>query len=269
MTARRSLVKNNIRAARQRWGNELSQESLAALRALCDEFPFSVAIGDLLFLENGWYVTHAGLVRVARRKRCCGIQVLPTTGFCDASSSRWAFKATVYTSPRCKGFVGYGDADPSNVSPLVRGAEMRVAETRAVNRALRKAYGIGICSVEELGTFSRPLPPAAQERRDTQPKGPENDSDHHPLRDRLCLLIRRHHLDPSLVKAYAGDYCDVPELRQASREQIATFIKHLAEYAQNDREGLLCQLNSYAPKPSTPAVRDSDPAEPEKAIGAA
>ena len=32
------------------------------------------------------------------------------------------------------------------------GAEMRVAETRAVNRAMRKAHGIGICSVEELGS---------------------------------------------------------------------------------------------------------------------
>ena len=31
---------------------------------------------------------------------------------------------------------------------------MRVAETRAVNRALRKAYGIGICSVEEIGSFA-------------------------------------------------------------------------------------------------------------------
>ena len=49
-----------------------------------------------------------------------------------------------------RGFVGFGDADPSNVSLCVRGAEMRVAETRAVNRALRKAYGIGLCSVEEL-----------------------------------------------------------------------------------------------------------------------
>ncbi|MGB9234169.1 MAG: hypothetical protein WCC04_07120, partial [Terriglobales bacterium] len=55
------------------------------------------------------------------------------------------------------GFVGYGDADPSNVSPLVRGAEMRVAETRAVNRALRKAYGIGICSVEEIGSVPTPV----------------------------------------------------------------------------------------------------------------
>ena len=48
-------------------------------------------------------------------------------------------------APSSRGFVGYGDADPSNTSPLVRGAEMRVAETRAVNRALRKAYGIGLC----------------------------------------------------------------------------------------------------------------------------
>jgi hypothetical protein len=31
---------------------------------------------------------------------------------------------------------------------------MRIAETRAVNRALRKAYGIGLCSVEELGSLS-------------------------------------------------------------------------------------------------------------------
>ena len=66
-------------------------------------------------------------------------------------------KATVYKTTRSKGFVGYGDADPSNVSALVRGAEMRVAETRAVNRALRKAYGIGLCSVDEIG--SHPEPP--------------------------------------------------------------------------------------------------------------
>jgi hypothetical protein len=48
--------------------------------------------------------------------------------------------------------VRYGDADPSNTSSVVRGAEMRVAETRAVNRAMRKADGIGLCSVEELGS---------------------------------------------------------------------------------------------------------------------
>ena len=104
---------------------------------------------------RNWYVTHAGLLRVARRSHCSGIHVQPSSEFSDAASGRWVFKATVYKSPRSRGFVGYGDADPSNVSSLVHGAEMRVAETRAVNRALRKAYGIGLCSVEELGWSPR------------------------------------------------------------------------------------------------------------------
>ena len=69
----------------------------------------------------------------------------------------------MYKSRASPGFAGYGDADPSNVSSLVHGAEMRVAETRAVNRALRKAYGIGICSVEEIGSLpNRCSPPASR-----------------------------------------------------------------------------------------------------------
>src|SRR5207244_3456051 len=88
--------------------------------------------------------------------RCSGIRVRPVTEFCDPANSRYAFQATVFRSRECKGFMGYGDADPSNCSALVRGAEMRVAETRAVNRALRKAYGIGICSVEEIGSLTSP-----------------------------------------------------------------------------------------------------------------
>ncbi len=264
------LITNNVRAAKRRWRNQLSQASLALLRSVSKEFGFSVANGDLLFLDNSWYVTHAGLVRLARRNRCFGIETRPAAQFCEPATSRWTFKAIVYRSRTCRGFVGYGDADPSNVSARVRGAEMRVAETRAVNRALRKAYGIGICSVEELGSFSGPLPPAASKAG--APKT-SNGNGQHPLRDRLCLLIRQHRLDPVLIKTYAADFCEVAELRQASREQVASFIKHLAEYAAQDREGLLCQLNSYAPRPVAAAVvettNDIPQAEQEKAAGAA
>ena len=35
--------------------------------------------------------------------------------------------------------------------PVVHGAEMRVAETRAVNRALRKAYGMILVFFQNLG----------------------------------------------------------------------------------------------------------------------
>jgi hypothetical protein len=258
----------NARLAKTIWP-ALSRAALQKLRALSEENPLSLAAGDITYLDKGWYVTHTGLLRLARRNRCAGIDVRPLNKFCNPAASRWAFKATVYKSPKCKGFVGYGDADPSNVSPQVRGAEMRMAETRAVSRALRKAYGIGICSVEELGSFSDPLPPAAGQKAAAAKPESTNGNGHHPLRDRLCLIIRQHRLDAALVKAYAADYCDVAELRQASREQVSAFTKHLAEYAENDREALICQLNSYAPKPVASAEGMVDAAGEQKAVGAA
>ena len=65
------------------------------------------------------------------------------------------------------------------------------------------------------------------------------------MRDRLCELIRRHQLDAALVKAYATDFCGTKELRDATREQVENFVTHLADQAENDRNSLLCQLNSY------------------------
>ncbi len=262
-----TMAARNARLARTLWP-ALSRTAIQGLRTLCREIPLSLAAGDITYLEKGWYITHAGLLRLARRNHCAGIQVRPALEFCDPAANRWAFKAIVYKSPRCKGFVGYGDADPSNVSDLVRGAEMRVAETRAVNRALRKAYGIGICSVEELGSFSGPLSPAAGQKKPVAKADAENGNGHHPLRDRLCLLIRRHQLDPGLVKAYAADYCGVSELRLASREQVVAFVKHLAEYASRNRDGLVCQLNSLAPKAVT-AAEASVQVDEQKAKGAA
>ena len=163
---------------------------------------------------------------------------------CEPATSRWVFRATVYKSKTCKGFVGYGDADPSNVSPLVRGAEMRVAETRAVNRALRKAYGIGLCSVEEIGYLPARGQPEANVRK--LPPQPANGNHQPKLRDQLCLLIRQHRLDAALVKQYAAEFCGTKDLRQANREQVASFIGHLGEFATRDKEGLLVKLTSFA-----------------------
>src|SRR6267154_1291622 len=146
--------RSNKKLAKSIWG-ELSTRTLRNLKDLTDTHRLSVAAGDVQFLEGRWYVTHAGLLRIAQRNHCSGMRTAVDKALSDPPSNRWVFKATVYKSPRSRGFVGYGDADPSNVSSLVHGAEMRVAETRAVNRALRKAYGIGLCSVEELGWASR------------------------------------------------------------------------------------------------------------------
>ena len=248
---KKDLAASNVRSAHLKWG-PLTRVAANALRAYSNEFGFSVALGDVVPLDHVWYVTHSGLLRLARRKRCVGIEGAAIAEFCDRANDRYAFKATVFTSRNCKGFVGYGDADPSNVSPLVHGCEMRIAETRAVNRALRKAYGIGICSVEEIGSFTEPELP--QESKKLPPQPANGNYGGSKVRDRLCQLIRKHQLDATLVKSYATDFCGVKSLREATREQVENFVQHLADWAEKDRNALLCQLNSYLASPKKDGV---------------
>jgi hypothetical protein len=242
-----TLVRKNRICARRKWRSQLTGMLLDGLDSLSQRYGFSIALGDLILLDNKWYVTNGGLLRLAHRSHCSGIRIQQVREFCQASVSRWIFKATVYKSIRSQGFVGYGDADPSNTSAVVRGAEMRVAETRAVNRALRKAYGIGLCSVEELGSFSTPSRSFAAPPHSNGHHGLNGSGNGRPrLRDHLCLLIRQHNLDASLVKAYAADFCGTATLKEASRDLVESFISELATAAKNDRDSLLCKLNSYA-----------------------
>ena len=239
-------ILENLRFAHRLIPGTLPIRLAESLKTLSQDFDFSLRRGELQLLNNSWYVTHNGLLRLARRKRCRGIHVEAVDSLCDSAANRFVLKATVYPSKDSAGFVGYGDADPANVSPQVRGAEMRIAETRAVNRALRKAYGIGICSVEEIG--SKPGSIAAPDSYKSPPKGTNENGNGvgHNVRDRLCQLIRQHKLDPELVKAFAVDFCGTKALKDASREQVEHFVQQLAEAAKKDRDALVCQLNSYA-----------------------
>jgi hypothetical protein len=63
---------------------------------------------------------HSALIRVAEKRRYSGIRTVLQKDLSDPVSNRWIFKATVFKNPDSKGFVGYGDADPTNTSPLVR-----------------------------------------------------------------------------------------------------------------------------------------------------
>jgi hypothetical protein len=239
-TSQRRLGHENVNAATRLYKG-ITRAQLAVLRDLTATLNLSIRRGELLCIDGKWYVSHSGLIRIAHRRRCYGIETSVEQQLSDASAGRWVFRATVHKSPS-KIFIGYGDAEPSNVSFLVHGAEMRVAETRAVNRALRKAYGIGICSAEEIGSIAEAREPSPEKKLDRRPA---NGNGSRSVRDRLCQLIRQHELDPNLVKAYATDFCGVKALRDATREQVEQFVSRLADWAEKDRNALLCRLNSY------------------------
>jgi hypothetical protein len=235
-----------LRFARTKYSG-LNHSRLEELRYLVRKYKLSLSRGEITEFNDKWYVTHTGLLRLAFRRRCNGIETSPEERLCDPSAARWVFRAVVHKSRDSKPFVGYGDAYPSNVSIQVHGAEMRIAETRAVNRALRKAYGIGICSVEELGCSRTTDSTPNNLRRNHSQRHPNGSNNGQPrLRDQLSVLIRQHNLNPLLVKAYAADFCGTATLSDATRELIESFISHLSTAAKENRDGLLCKLNSYA-----------------------
>src|SRR5712692_3581441 len=97
-------IRQDVRLAKSKWC-DLNKPSLDSLVGALRRHRLSLAGGDLLLIDGRWYVTHSGLLRIAVRKHCQGMRVQAVKEFCDSACSRYAFRATVYTSPTCKGFV--------------------------------------------------------------------------------------------------------------------------------------------------------------------
>ena len=135
----KNLARKNVRLAK-RLDKGRSLSALLQLRDLTLNFGFSLASGELLHLNGGWYVTHSALLRLACRKRCAGITVEQVDQSSDPLAGRWVFKATVFKSPSSMGFVGYGDADPSNVSSSYGGRNACCRDSRRQPRLAQSVW---------------------------------------------------------------------------------------------------------------------------------
>jgi hypothetical protein len=82
----RGMVQAERRLARRIWG-PLSRSSAGVLTRLVEAHGLSIGLGELAYIDGGWYVTHTGLVGLARRKKCSGIQLEAVPGLCDPGSA--------------------------------------------------------------------------------------------------------------------------------------------------------------------------------------
>ena len=99
-----------------------------------------------MILGDRPYVTREGLLYYARRTgQLQGIKV----ELLEKGKGYCIVKATVLTKDGGE-FEALGDASESNTNRMVSPHLIRMAETRAINRALREAFPIGLCSYEEL-----------------------------------------------------------------------------------------------------------------------
>ncbi len=112
------------------------------------------------------YITHKGLIALAHRH---GIDSIMTE--LKAWSNGEAIVKATATGARGT-YTGIGDANPDNVGSMLKSACIRMAETRAVNRALRFYLGIGLTSLDELGDLEEASPPATPARSKSTPRNP-------------------------------------------------------------------------------------------------
>src|ERR1035441_2602239 len=85
----RKLLRENVSWARKALGSAFGSRAKTSLESLTREFGFSVKGGDLQIINSNWYVTHTGLIGLARRKRCSGIHVEAVDSLFDSAGHRF------------------------------------------------------------------------------------------------------------------------------------------------------------------------------------
>jgi len=108
--------------------------------------------GGIIKLQGREFITFSGLLITAHSN---GLKsITPTLISYDAQARAAVFSATVEGERGC--YTAHGDADEGNVKRGMAGAILRMAETRAVCRALRMYLGIGMTAREELPGDAKP-----------------------------------------------------------------------------------------------------------------
>jgi hypothetical protein len=133
-------------------------------------------------LQGKTFVLFAGLLNEAHER---GLRAVTTT-LVQIPNELNGGVAIVHAAAEMPSgaFTGIGDASPSNVNPMVARHIIRMAETRAVARALRLATNIGMTSLEELGDLSQDA---------VDDRGVEFDADELPPPESPARQPRRLH----------------------------------------------------------------------------
>lgn len=125
-------------------------------------------------LQGKEFILYSGLLALAHKQ---GLKFIDTD-MLSAGPDGYVFKATV-EGERGR-FSAHGDASAKNVGKMIAPHVIRMAETRAVARALRSYTAVGLTSLEELGgdinDTPKSSPPKRQQKKVEPPPPPPSES---------------------------------------------------------------------------------------------
>jgi len=136
------------------WGLlKVPAEQRQMFMQICVALNLNPYLGHLQVLGGKLYITNPGLKHIASRSnRLDGIEIEKPV----FEENEWHATAKVWLKDCKFPFTEHGHAGAHNVSSMLKGKfEEEMAKTRALNRALRMAFDVGLCSAEELPTYER------------------------------------------------------------------------------------------------------------------
>jgi hypothetical protein len=116
-------------------------------------------------LQGKEFILYAGLLALAHKH---GLKFIDTDEVPTNEEGKYKYKATV-EGERGR-FSAHGDASSKNVGKMIVPHVDRMAETRAVARALRSYTAVGMCSLEELGGDISDTPKSSPPKRKPRAK---------------------------------------------------------------------------------------------------
>lgn len=154
-----------------RSGNAYSPAQVELVVAICRAYDLAPELKHVQLIQGACYITNAGLLHVAHSSGDLdGIETRPATkeeraafllGGDDGKTHVW--RCFVHRRGHMHAYEGWG-----KVGQGERGAAgthpQEMAATRAVNRALRLAYNVGMISTEEMSEDA--LTPRREDRQD-------------------------------------------------------------------------------------------------------
>jgi hypothetical protein len=162
--------------------------------------------GHTANLQGKPYVLLSGLLEVAHNYGLESIITEPIE--IDMPGGSAVFRCTA--SGERGTFTGHGDSTPRNTGKKVAAAFIRMAETRAVCRALRFYLGIGMTARDELPGDADQTPPPAPVRPIALP--PAEPVANWPAVD---SVLNHCSVDPALLSAFFGSVSPSRDLTEA------------------------------------------------------
>lgn len=202
------------------------------VRLYAEEFGLVPGV-HYVYLGGNPYITSDGLLWLGNNHKDIERRIIAIKAEimqADFEKSIFVVKATVILG-NGQEYQGIGTATKDNLTRITLHHGLEMAETRAVARALRKAYAIGIPSLEELSEKSEKEP----EPQQPHPQQPQQQAISDKQRNRLFAIAKEHGVSNDEIKEIIGRY-GYTSTKDIKIEDYDKIVKDIEEFSEKEPE---------------------------------